>query len=79
LEVSGQLHAAGEEPPGIHCIGGWVGPPQGRSGRCGEEKNLALPGIELGPSSPYLYRLLNFGVNDLEISIVTDQLSGNVN
>jgi hypothetical protein len=26
--------------------------PQSRSGRCGEEKNLALPGIETGTSSP---------------------------
>jgi hypothetical protein len=26
--------------------------PQSRSGRCEEEKTLALPGIEPGPSSP---------------------------
>jgi hypothetical protein len=31
MEVSGQLHAPaalppGKEPPGTHCIGGWVGP-----------------------------------------------------
>jgi hypothetical protein len=31
--------------------------PQSRSGRCGKETNLALPGIEPGPSSPSLYRL----------------------
>jgi hypothetical protein len=29
-----------------------LGGPQGRYGSCGEEKNIALPGIELGPSSP---------------------------
>jgi hypothetical protein len=33
---------------------GW---PQSRSGCCGEEKNIELPGIELGPFSPSLYRL----------------------
>jgi hypothetical protein len=33
-----------------------LGGPQGQSGRCGEEKNLAVPGIEPGPSSPSLYR-----------------------
>jgi hypothetical protein len=30
MEVSGQLHALAATPkeraPGIHCIGGWVGP-----------------------------------------------------
>jgi hypothetical protein len=35
-----------------------LGGPQSQSGRCGEEQNLALPGIEPGPSSPSLYRLL---------------------
>jgi hypothetical protein len=34
-----------------------LGGPQSRSGRCGEEKNLALPEIEPGPSSPQLYQL----------------------
>jgi hypothetical protein len=29
-----------------------LGGPQSRSGRCGEVKNLALPGTELKPSSP---------------------------
>jgi hypothetical protein len=43
-----------------------LGGPHIQSGRCGEEKNLALPGLELGPSSPQpvpipteLSRLLN--------------------
>jgi hypothetical protein len=27
--------------------------PQSLSGRCGEEKNLALPGLKPGPSNPY--------------------------
>jgi hypothetical protein len=31
--------------------------PQSQSGRCGDENNLALPGIEPGPSSPSLYQL----------------------
>jgi hypothetical protein len=31
--------------------------PQSRSESCGEEKNLALPGIEPGSSNPSLYRL----------------------
>jgi hypothetical protein len=30
----------------------WLGEPQSLSGLCGEEKNLALPGIEPGPSNP---------------------------
>jgi hypothetical protein len=34
-----------------------LGRPQNRSGRCGEETNLAVPGIEPGPSSPSLSRL----------------------
>jgi hypothetical protein len=29
-----------------------VGGPQNQSGRCGKEKNLSLPGIETGSSSP---------------------------
>jgi hypothetical protein len=29
-----------------------LGGPQNRSGRCGGEKNLALTGIEPGPSTP---------------------------
>jgi hypothetical protein len=57
MEVSGQLHALAALPPGKE-------PPVAinrRLGvRCGEEKNLALPGIEPGPSSPSLYRLTYF-------------------
>jgi hypothetical protein len=34
-----------------------LGGPQGRSRRCGEIIQLALPGIEPEPSSPSLYRL----------------------
>jgi hypothetical protein len=34
-----------------------LGGPQSQSGCCGEEKNLALPGIESWPFSPSLYRL----------------------
>jgi hypothetical protein len=41
----------GEKTPGTVWIGAWVGP-QIRSGRCGEEKNLVLPGIEPKASSP---------------------------
>jgi hypothetical protein len=40
------LFAPGEIAPGSHWIRR-LGGPQSRSGRCGEEKNLALPGIEL--------------------------------
>jgi hypothetical protein len=44
MEVSGQLHAPAALLPGI---GGWVGGPQSRSGRGGEEKNSQPPpGIE---------------------------------
>jgi hypothetical protein len=34
-----------------------LGGPQSQSGLCGEEKNLTLPGIEPGRSSPSLFRL----------------------
>jgi hypothetical protein len=46
MEVSGQLHAQGKEL--LIAIGyeaGWAG-------RYEEEKNVAIPGIEPGPSSP---------------------------
>jgi hypothetical protein len=36
--------------PGTDWIGGLVDP--SRSGRCGEDRNLAQPVIEAGPSSP---------------------------
>jgi hypothetical protein len=35
-----------------------LGGPQSRSGRCGEETNVAMPSIEPRPSSPSLYQLL---------------------
>jgi hypothetical protein len=35
-----------------------LGEPQSRSGRCGEEKDLALPEIEPGSSSPYPIAIL---------------------
>jgi hypothetical protein len=36
-----------ETVPRTHCIGGWLGGPQSRSGHYGEEKSLLpLPGIE---------------------------------
>jgi hypothetical protein len=41
----------GEIAPRTQWIRGWVGP-HSRSGRCGKEKNLALPGMEPGSSSP---------------------------
>jgi hypothetical protein len=44
MEVSGQLHAAAALPPGIHWIGGWVGPRVGVD--VGETRGiLPLPGI----------------------------------
>jgi hypothetical protein len=54
MGVSGQLHAPvalspSKEPR--YSLDG-LGGPQSRSGRYGEETNLALPRIERGPSSP---------------------------
>jgi hypothetical protein len=49
--VSGQLPSPCRLTPCYHCIRGWVGP-QRRSVRCGEEKNIAVQGIEAGTSSP---------------------------
>jgi hypothetical protein len=58
MEVSCQLHTPAALPPGERAPGThWLGGPQSRSGRCGVEKILALPGIEPWPSSPSLYRL----------------------
>jgi hypothetical protein len=51
MEVSVQLHAPAALPPRYPLdrrLSGY----QNRSGRCGEEKNLALPGMEPGSSSP---------------------------
>jgi hypothetical protein len=49
---SGQLHASaallqGKEPPGTHCIGGWVDPRAGMDNV--KRKFLTLPGLELRP------------------------------
>jgi hypothetical protein len=60
MEVSGQLHAPAALPWGKsprYPLDRRLGGPQRGSGRCGEEKNLALPGIEPRPYSPSLYRL----------------------
>jgi len=46
MEVGGQRHVPADlirENPGIHCIGGWMGPRAGLDG-CG--KSLHSPGIE---------------------------------
>jgi hypothetical protein len=70
-QVSGQLHAPAALPPGNHPrypLERRLGGPQSRSGRCGEENNLALSGIEPWPSSStelsrlfqYTFSLLKF-------------------
>jgi hypothetical protein len=53
LEVSGQLHAPAalpsrKEPPGIHWIGGWVGP-RGGLDDVEKRKFFILPGLEVRP------------------------------
>jgi hypothetical protein len=54
--VSGQLHTPADFPPGKepppYPMGRRLGEPQSRSARRGEEKNLALPGMEPGHSIP---------------------------
>jgi hypothetical protein len=53
--VSGQLHSAAALSPGKelrHLLDRRLAGPQSRSGRCGKEIQLTLPGIEIGPSSP---------------------------
>jgi hypothetical protein len=45
------LYPPGKSP--LYSLDRRLGGPQSRSGRCGEAKYLALPGIEPGPSSPY--------------------------
>jgi hypothetical protein len=60
MELSGQLHAPAALPPGKeprYPLDRRPGGPHNRSGRCGEEKNLSLPGIEPGLFSPSLYQL----------------------
>jgi hypothetical protein len=50
------FHAPAALPPGKeprYPLDRRVGGPQDRSGRCGEENNLSLLGIEPGSSSPY--------------------------
>jgi hypothetical protein len=52
MELSGQLHVLAALPPGKssrYPLDKRLGGPPSRSGRCGEEKGLALPRIELGP------------------------------
>jgi hypothetical protein len=50
-----------------------LGVPQSRSGRCGVETNsLPLPGIEIRPSSPSLYRLRHPGLNNNFSRIYSD-------
>jgi len=55
-EVSGQLHASAALPMGkesLYPLSRWLGGPQSRSGRGGEEeKFLSIPEIELRSSSP---------------------------
>jgi hypothetical protein len=49
MELSGKLHAPAALPPRKsprYLLDMKLGGPQSRSGRCGGEKNLALPGIE---------------------------------
>jgi hypothetical protein len=48
MEVSDQIQAPPGRDPGTYWIGGSVDP--SRCGRCAEDENLALPGIEPGSS-----------------------------
>jgi hypothetical protein len=50
---------------------------QSRSGRCGEEKNLALQGIEPEPSSPSLYRL-SYDLVEIEKQDMNPQSEENI-
>jgi hypothetical protein len=56
MDVSGQLHASAALPMGkesLYPLSRWLGGPQSRSGRGGEEeKFLSIPEIELRSSSP---------------------------
>jgi hypothetical protein len=55
MEVSGQFHAPDVLPRGNRArfpLDRRLGGPQSWSRRCGEEKNLAMPGIEPETSSP---------------------------
>jgi hypothetical protein len=56
MEVNSLFHARAALPPGEspwYPLDRRLGGPQSWSGHCGEEKNLALPGIKPGPSSPF--------------------------
>jgi hypothetical protein len=60
MVVSGQLQALASLTSGKvpHVpLDRKLSEPQSQSGRCREDKNTALPGIEPGPSSASLYRL----------------------
>jgi hypothetical protein len=50
MEVSGQINAPPLYP--LYPLDNRLGGPQNRSGRCEEDDNFALLGIETGPSSP---------------------------
>jgi hypothetical protein len=55
MGMSGQLHAPAALPQRKeprYPLDRGLGGPQSRSGRSGEEKNFALPGLELRPPSP---------------------------
>jgi hypothetical protein len=58
MEESGRLHALAVISQ--YSIDRRLGGSQSRSGFYGEEKNLVLPGIESGPSSSSLSRLVYF-------------------
>jgi hypothetical protein len=67
--------ATGETAPGVHCIGGWVGP---RAGLEDVEKRklLTLPGLELRPArSRSVYRLSYPGFAASEYNLVICQTS----
>jgi hypothetical protein len=72
MEVSGQLHAAaalppGERTPGIHWIGGWVGP---RSGLDDVKKGNILPvrdlNCDLSAVQSVASRYIDCAIPDLE-------------
>jgi hypothetical protein len=63
--VNGILHATvtlPREKSSYYPLDGKVCGPQSLCGCCGEEKYLALPGIEPGLSSPWLSQLLSIQV-----------------
>jgi hypothetical protein len=76
MEVSGQLHAPAALIPGkapLYLLDRRLGGPQSRSGCCGEEENLALPGIEPGASNSSLHRLSypdSYTINDLRTTYI---------